>query len=892
MHGVIPRLLSFRVPRLWAIGVAVLAVLGLASAARAQSLAGGADHSVIVKSDGTVWAVGLNSNGQLGDNTTTARKTPVQVSGLSNVVAVAAGSVHNLALQADGTLWAWGDNQYGQIGDSTTTDRKIPTLVGLTQVVGMAAGEHHSVAVRANGEVYTWGRNASGQLADGGTTNSSSPVLVLTSGGAAVGAGLKHSLVVKGDGTVWAAGLNTNGQLGDGTTTSPRNSFVQMSGVSGALAAAGGSAHSLVLLTDGSVKATGLNSSGQLGDGTIQQRTSAISVSSISGATALVSGERHGLVRTASGAVWAWGDNASGRLGDGTIIDRSTPVVVSALSAIVGVGGGYDHSLAVDTDGVVFTWGENDNSQLGDGTTDDRATPDAISGPGYDWKVATPTFSVASGTYNTNRNVVVAVVTSGVTIHYTQDGSEPTEAHPTIASGGTIVVDRNQTLRARAWKIGMPPSSIASAAYDMRVGTPTFSPGASTYTVPKTVTIATSTPGATLRYTLDGSVPTESSPLYTSPLTIGTTSTLKAVGFKTDWTTSTTQSGIYNFDYGDAATPTIDPAGGAYESSVTVTLSSTTPGVTIRYTLDGATPGASSPVYTTPLVVEASATLKAKASHADYNTSEQSSATFTISVAAPVFSLAAGSHPAGQPLTIASSTPGATIRYTLNGVDPTENDPALAPGASLVVGAYTLKAKAWKANATPSAVVSAAYSISGGGGGPHGRGGRSAFADRPRRWDGLGVGLQWLRSGRRWHAGHASTPAADCQRHHRRQRSGRRHELLAGAPGRWRRAGLRQQCERPAGGWHDVDSTVPHAADGAVGHLDGIGRRESQRGPQERRHARRVGCQHGRSARRRHDHATVDADRRPLNGQRREHRGRQRLHISPHGRRRRLRLGL
>lgn len=131
----------------------------------AQTVAGGSGHTVVLKPDGSVWSFGLNSNGQLGDNTTTTRKSPIAVSGLPSVVAVAAGSAHSLALTAAGDVWAWGDNLYGQLGDASVTDRKTPVLVGINAVVAIAAGEFHSVALRANGDVYTWGRNANGNWA-------------------------------------------------------------------------------------------------------------------------------------------------------------------------------------------------------------------------------------------------------------------------------------------------------------------------------------------------------------------------------------------------------------------------------------------------------------------------------------------------------------------------------------------------------------------------------------------------------------------------------------------------------------------------------------------------------------------------------------------------------
>src|SRR6185503_2320680 len=115
---------------------------------------------------------------------------PIVVSGLSNVTAVAAGYNHTLALKSDGTLWTWGDNQYGQLGDGSTMDRKVPVQVTtLSNVVAMAAGQYHSLAVTACGQVYAWGRNTNGQLGTGNTNNASSPVQILSSGGASVGAG-------------------------------------------------------------------------------------------------------------------------------------------------------------------------------------------------------------------------------------------------------------------------------------------------------------------------------------------------------------------------------------------------------------------------------------------------------------------------------------------------------------------------------------------------------------------------------------------------------------------------------------------------------------------------------------------------------------------------------
>jgi alpha-tubulin suppressor-like RCC1 family protein len=694
--------------------VICLAIVGVAALtgaplANAQTLAGGQYHSVILTSSGTVWTVGSNSDGQLGDNTLTTRKVPILVSGVTNVTAVAAGYNHTLALKSDGTLWTWGDNLYGQLGDGSTTDRKIPVQVtALSNVVAMAAGQYHSVAVTASGQVYAWGRNTNGQLGTGNTTNASAPVQILSGGGGSVGAGQTHTLVVKTDGTVWATGLNGNGQLGNGGTVQ-QLSLVQMTGVTGASRAGGGAQFSVVLLADGTAVATGYNGSGQIGDNTSTQRTTAVAVVGLTGVTAIAVNENHTLALTSTGAVYAWGANGSGRLGDGTTTLRRVPTLISTLPAVQAVGAGGAHSLAVAADGTLWTWGYNVFSQLGDGTTATRLVPDTISGDSYSWRVATPTLSVASDTYTTDRSVVVATETAGATIHYSRTGIEPTESDPVVASGGTVTVSETQTLMVKAWKIGMPSSATTSATYTMSVAQPSFSPAAGTFTAATNVAISSSTPSATFRYTIDGSEPTESSTLYTSPIAIATTTQLKAIGLKANWSTSITRSGTYTMNFGTLAPPTIEPSAGTYEGQVSVTLSSPQSGATIRYTTNGTTPTASSTAYTGPVLVTTTSTLKAKVFHPNYATSAEASAAYTIKVPAPLLSLESGSYQPGAEVTITSPDAAATLRVTFTGADPTAADGSVPTGTTLLVGGFTVKVRATRTGCVDSDVTTATY---------------------------------------------------------------------------------------------------------------------------------------------------------------------------------------
>ncbi|MBI3609808.1 MAG: hypothetical protein HY204_03790 [Nitrospirae bacterium] len=237
------------------------------------AVAAGESHSLALKNDGTVWAWGDNSYGQLGDGTTAGQHvTPIQVSVLTNVIAIAAGGRHSIAIKTDGTVWAWGQNSGGQlgIGSADINPHSTPFQVpGLSVVSSIAAGDSHTVALDGAGNVWAWGSNSHGQLGNGdpGLNNQFSPVLVLA-GVSGIAAGYSHTLVVNGN-TVWAFGDNFFGQLGLGATDgNPHPTPVQVPGLTGAIKIAGGGSHSLAIKSDGTVWAWGENQNGQLGNGT------------------------------------------------------------------------------------------------------------------------------------------------------------------------------------------------------------------------------------------------------------------------------------------------------------------------------------------------------------------------------------------------------------------------------------------------------------------------------------------------------------------------------------------------------------------------------------------------------------------------------------------------
>ncbi len=216
-------------------------------------ISAGDDHSLALCSDGTVASWGRNNHGQLGNDSATNSLVPVAVfrGGVlrgKTVIAVTGAASYTVALCADGTLAAWGLNTTGQLGNDSATNSSIPVIVagdsgvlaGKT-VVAVAAGSSHTVALCADGTLVAWGYNAFGQLGNSTTANSSVPVAVEQGSGVLVGktvvtvsAGFSHSLALCSDGTVAAWGRNASGQLGNNSTA---NSTVPVAVDTSALAA-------------------------------------------------------------------------------------------------------------------------------------------------------------------------------------------------------------------------------------------------------------------------------------------------------------------------------------------------------------------------------------------------------------------------------------------------------------------------------------------------------------------------------------------------------------------------------------------------------------------------------------------------------------------------------
>ena len=269
----------------------------------------GAKHTVALRADGSLWAWGLNDQGQLGDGTTTFRNSPTRVIG-SNFIAVAAGRDATAAIKSDGSLWTWGSIGSGQLGYPSVGDVKTPSQVGTgLGWASVSAGEGFFLAIRKDGSLWGWGANDQGKLGLGTSGPTPTPTLVSSGPWSVAFAGGTSSAGIKSDGTLWTWGDNVRGQLGTGS---------------------GGGSRSPV----------------QVGDAA--SRWQSVSMASY-----------HCLAVKKDGTLWSWGDSRNvGLLGQGVASGaQRSPVQVGSDTDWSRVSAGYNLSLAIKNDGGLWGWG-------------------------------------------------------------------------------------------------------------------------------------------------------------------------------------------------------------------------------------------------------------------------------------------------------------------------------------------------------------------------------------------------------------------------------------------------------------------------------------------------------------------------------------------------------
>ncbi len=285
-----------------------------------------------------------------------------------------------------GKAQCWGSNANGQLGNGSAVDSTTPvTVSGISNAMTLGAGQGHSCALLVDGTVQCWGWNAYGELGDGTTTDSFTPITVngLTANVASLAVGREHSCARLANGTVQCWGLNSDGQLGDGTNVYDASlPPVTVYGITTAVAVAAGDYHSCAVLADKSVWCWGRNDNGQLGNNSIIAAWAPVQagIGSISTATAVAAGGSHSCARLEDGRVECWGLNSSGQLGDDTKNESHIPVYVRGIATATAIAVGNAHSCALLSDKTVKCWGQNNYGQLGNSLTTNSSTPVMVSG--------------------------------------------------------------------------------------------------------------------------------------------------------------------------------------------------------------------------------------------------------------------------------------------------------------------------------------------------------------------------------------------------------------------------------------------------------------------------------------------------------------------------------
>ena len=340
-----------------------------------------------------LWAWGHNSEGQLGDNGTTYRSSPIQILGAwdDSFGKLGKGYLRNATMaavvKADGTLWSWGTNQQGRLGLNDISQRSSPTQIGSgTDWKQVSQSYMGAIATKTNGTLWAWGINEFGQLGQNsrnapGNMGYSSPVQIPGTTWTHGQGGNYYNMAIKTDGTLWGFGSNSYGEIGDNSRVN-KSSPVQIPGTTWTNKITAGY-YTMGVKTDGTLYAWGSNTYGALGLNQPHptKRSSPVQIPGTTWSTIGGSWAGNTFALKTDSTAWTWGDARKGSLGQNDLVQRSSPTQLPGTWSHIGpaeYGGG-----GIKSDNTMWVWGTNAAGQLGQGDKTQRSSPTQI--PGTEW---------------------------------------------------------------------------------------------------------------------------------------------------------------------------------------------------------------------------------------------------------------------------------------------------------------------------------------------------------------------------------------------------------------------------------------------------------------------------------------------------------------------------
>jgi alpha-tubulin suppressor-like RCC1 family protein len=351
------------------------------------SISAGVFHSAGLDRYGKGWAWGRNLWGELGDKTIVSKNTPVSVSGAFTFCKITAGNSATMALDLRGRAWAWGFVGNGQTGTGGGLGncRCSPIAIAgaLKTFCYITLGQNYGMAIDLRGRAWGWGTNDGGRIGDNTTSTRLTPVSVL---GAVktfceISIAQSTTLGLDKNGQLWAWGTGTNGQLGNNNVVTNFSTPISVSGTKKTFCKIGGGVTaSYAVDRYGKLWSWGYQFYGELGNN-FPITWSPISVTAARTFSKIAIGTDHGISIDRNGRVFGWGRNQYGEIGDNTLVSKRSPVsILGANKTFCKISSGFGYNLAIDKNGRVWGWGFNNNGQVGNNSTVSVGTPVSILG--------------------------------------------------------------------------------------------------------------------------------------------------------------------------------------------------------------------------------------------------------------------------------------------------------------------------------------------------------------------------------------------------------------------------------------------------------------------------------------------------------------------------------